>query len=214
MIVPDFEENVSVLVDQKESDGTPVCTLNWAYGYDTNVSEEAQMELAEDTKALFRELTIEEQGGIYSYSVDSRAENRQSFYELNGGIFFLGIMLSIVFLFAAVLIIYYKQVSEGYEDQSRFDIMQKVGMTKQDIKKSINSQMLTVFFLPLVTAVLHLAFAFPLIRKVLMLFYQTNLQLLIIVTVASILIFGIFYTLIYRITANVYYGIVSGGKES
>ena len=214
VVVPDFEENIAVLVDQKESDGTPVCTLNWAYGYDTDVSDEAQIKLADETREMFRGMTIEGKGGIYSYSVDSRAANRQSFYELYGGILFLGIMLSIVFLFAAVLIIYYKQVSEGYEDQSRFDIMQKVGMTKRDIKKSINSQMLTVFFLPLVTAVLHLAFAFPLIRKVLMLFYQTNLQLLITVTVASILIFGIFYTLIYRITANVYYGIVSGGKES
>lgn len=214
VVVPDFEENVSALIDQKDSDGNSVCVLSWAYGYDTNVSNEDQIKLAEETREVFRGLTIEERGGIYSYSIDSRAENRQSFYELNGGIFFLGIMLSIVFLFAAVLIIYYKQVSEGYEDQSRFDIMQKVGMTKQDIKKSINSQMLTVFFLPLLTAVLHLAFAFPLLRKVLMLFYQTNVQLLLLITAVSVLVFGIFYTLVYRITANVYYGIVSGRKEA
>ena len=123
-------------------------------------------------------------------------------------------MLGIVFLFAAVLIMYYKQVSEGYEDQSRFEIMQKVGMTKKEIKKSINSQILTVFFLPLLTAGVHLAFAFPMI-------YQApgsvqphpTCALLILVTVCCYLIFALFYVLVYRITSHAYYSIVSGAKE-
>ena len=81
------------------------------------------------------------------YSVESREMNREEFIQMYGGLFFLGMMFSIVFLLATVLIIYYKQISEGYEDRARFDIMQKVGMTKRDIRKSINSQVLTVFFL-------------------------------------------------------------------
>ena len=122
-------------------------------------------------------------------------------------------MLSIVFLFATVLMMYYKQVCEGYEDQARFEIMQKVGMTKADIRKSVNSQMLTVFFLPLVWAVIHLAFAFPMIYKMLMLLNLVNLKLLIFTTCISVLIFALFYTIVYRITANAYFAIVSGARD-
>ena len=114
--------------------------------------------------------------------------------------------------FAAVLIMYYKQISEGYEDQSRFEIMQKVGMTQRDIKKSINSQILTVFFLPLLSAGVHLAFAFPLIHKILILFSLTDLNLLILVTICCFLIFALFYVLVYYITSKAYYAIVSGAK--
>lgn len=121
--------------------------------------------------------------------------------------------MGIVFLFAAVLIVYYKQISEGYEDQSRFEIMQKVGMTKKEIRKSINSQVLTVFFLPLIAAGVHLAFAFPFMYKMLTLFSLMNLNLLILVTVGCYLIFALFYVLIYRITSKAYYSIVSGAKE-
>ena len=127
--------------------------------------------------------------------------------------FFLGILLSIVFLFATVLIIYYKQISEGFEDQARFGIMQKVGMTKEDIRRSINAQMLLVFLLPLVTAVVHLAFAFPMVRKLLMLFNLTNLPLLLQTAGISVLIFAVFYILVYRLTSNAYCAIVSGAGE-
>ena len=122
-------------------------------------------------------------------------------------------LLSIVFLAAAVLILYYKQISEGYEDQARFEIMQRVGMTKTDIRKSINSQLLLVFFLPLLFAGLHLGFAFPFVHKLLMLFNLTNLKLLIGTTVITFAIYAVFYTLVYRITSNSYYSIVAGAKE-
>ena len=105
---------------------------------------------------------------------------------------------------------YYKQI---YEDQSRFGIMQKVGMTKKEIRKSINSQVLTVFFLPLIAAGLHLTFAFPMISKLLVLFGLTNTKLLILVTVLCYLVFALFYILVYRITSKAYYSIVSGAKE-
>src|SRR5699024_9637622 len=115
--------------------------------------------------------------------VEGVAKERADFYGMYGGLFFLGVLLGIVFILAAVLIIYYKQISEGYEDQSRFDIMQKVGMTKREIRKSIHAQVRTVFFLPLVTAGIHLAFAFPLIQKLLLLFGAKNTPLLVTTTV-------------------------------
>ena len=117
-----------------------------------------------------------------------------------------------MFLLATVLIIYYKQISEGYEDQSRFEIMQKVGMTRKDIHKSINSQMLTVFLLPFATAVLHTAFAFPMVQKLLALFNLRNTGLMLVTFGVAVLIFGLFYALVYRITSNAYFSIVSGAK--
>ena len=122
-------------------------------------------------------------------------------------------MLSIVLILAAVLIVYYKQISEGYEDKSRFEIMQKVGMTKTDIRKSVNSQMLTVFLLPLITAVIHLAFAFPIISRLLLLFNMTNVSLFLMTTAVSVVVFAVFYTIVYRITSGIYYSIVSGDKD-
>ena len=124
-----------------------------------------------------------------------------------------GIILSAVFISAAVLIIYYKQISEGYEDQARFGIMRKVGMTKREIRKSINSQLLTVFFMPLAGAGLHLAFAFPIIRRLLFLFNLNNASLFALTTVISFVVFALFYTLVYRATSNAYYNIVSGARE-
>ena len=114
-----------------------------------------------------------------------------------------------MFLVAAVLIIYYKQISEGYEDVKRFDIMQKVGMTKKDIRSSVRSQLLTVFALPLVFAGLHLVFAFPMIRKMLTLFSLYNVGLFIRTTVISFVVFAAFYAIVYRLTSGVYYRIVS-----
>ena len=104
---------------------------------------------------------------------------------------------------------YYKQVTEGYEDRKRFEIMQKVGMTKREIRKSINSQVLTVFFLPLLAAGVHTAFAFPMMRKILLLLGVTNTGLLIGVMAGCYLLFSLFYILMYVITSKSYYGIVS-----
>ena len=114
----------------------------------------------------------------------------------------------------AALIIYYKQLSEGYEDQNRYAIMRKVGMSRREIRSSINSQVLTVFFAPLLLAGLHLCFAFPMMQKILVVFAISDLTLLIGVTAATFLIFALFYVLVYRWTAHTYYGIVSGGKKS
>ena len=118
-----------------------------------------------------------------------------------------------MFTFAAVLIIYYKQISEGYEDQARFAILQKVGMTRREIRRSINSQLLTVFFLPLGLAGLHLIFAFPMVRKVLTLFGLQNLRLFALVTALCFVFFAVIYAVIYRATSSAYFAIVSDSER-
>lgn len=187
------------------------------YCFDTGVSPQHQIELSKDI-ANYLDGNIEKyradtSSRMFRSSVESREQNRLDFFGLYGGLFGLGIILSIVFIFAAVLIIYYKQISEGYEDQSRFEIMQKVGMTKNEIRKSINSQLLTVFFLPLIFAGMHLAFAAPIIKKLLLLFNLTNLNLFIVTILISFAAFALFYMIVYKITSSAYYKIVSGAKE-
>ena len=148
----------------------------------------------------------------YNMGYKTRAANRSDFFSMYGSLFFLGIVLSIVFVAAAALIIYYKQLSEGYEDQRRFDIMQKVGMTRTEIKRAVNSQVLTVFFAPLLLAGLHLAFAFPFVQKIVRLFGVLNVPLLIATSVICFLAFGLFYVFVYRRTARAYYAIVSNSE--
>ena len=208
LIVPDFDAAVNALRTQNTR--YPV-VVSWQYSFDSGSPDEAQIAFLRDMMGTFAD---NREGLVYaSYTVESIAFNREDFVGTYGSLFFLAILLSIVFLAAAVLILYYKQISEGYEDQARFEIMQRVGMTKTDIRKSINSQLLLVFFLPLLFAGLHLGFAFPFIHKLLMLFNLTNLKLLIGTTVITFAIYAVFYTLVYRITSNSYYSIVAGAKE-
>ncbi len=213
LVLPNIEAGISELMNYSDSRGNFMMSLKWYYGFDTSLAADEEIELCDVMKKTVSAWSYNKTGGISGYYYDCLEKNREDFFASDGGIFFLGIVLSIVFITATVLIIYYKQVTEGYEDEARFEIMQKVGMTKRDIRRSINSQMLTVFFAPLIMAVTHLVFAFPVIYKLLMLFNLTNLKLLIIITVISILIFALFYAVVYRITSNVYYNIVSGIKE-
>ena len=141
-------------------------------------------------------------------SIESAAGSKESFFAVYGGLFFLGIFLGALFLMATVLIIYYKQISEGYDDKERFNIMQKVGMSKAEIKKSINRQILMVFFLPLVFAVIHITFAFPMIAKLLATLNLINVPLLRLCTVVTILVFAVIYAVVYFLTARVYLKIV------
>lgn len=214
VVVPDMEEFTMPFVGLVDDYGNARLRYVWYYDFDLDVDAETEILLEDQIWTRLRDMDVEHNYDfLYYYHCYSRAANWEDFFATFGGLFYLGILLSIVFLTAAVLIIYYKQIAEGYEDQSRFEIMQKIGMTKRDIRKSINSQMLTVFFMPLFTAVLHLAFAFPMIRKLLMFFNMNNLQLLLAVTAISVLIFGVFYVFVYRITSNAYYAIVSGAKK-
>ena len=190
-----------------------MCRLELSYAFDADISNKEKIKLGAAIEEAIRDMQISGDGDFYSYSVDCKEKERADYYGLFGGIFFLGIFLSIIFLAATVLIIYYKQVTEGYEDEARFGIMRKVGMTTKDIRQSINSQMLTVFFLPLITATLHVGFAFPMVQKLLIMFNLRNTMLSIFVTGTAIVVFGIFYAIVYRITSNAYYSIVSGRKE-
>ena len=220
VVLPDYEAGLAPLAKLQDYNGNASVFFHWNYGFDTDASAEVQESTYRDMREIYRDMQknmpaagTEDKRGFFHVSCESASVERGDFYATYGGLFFLGIILSIVFIFAAVLIIYYKQISEGYEDQARFDIMQKVGMSKHDIRKSINSQLLTVFFLPLIGAGLHLSFAFPMIHKLLMLFNLNNVPLLIGTTAISFLVFALFYTLVYRITSNAYYAIVSGVKE-
>ena len=140
---------------------------------------------------------------------EDMAEIRSEFFSLYGSLFFLGILLSVVFLFATLLMLYYKQVVEGYEDASRFAIMRRVGMTRRDIRESVNAQMLLIFLLPLGIAALHLGFAQPMVWQIMQLFGIQNLTLFLGVTAAAFLIFALLYCAMYRLTSNAYYRIVS-----
>ena len=207
VIVPDFADTVAKLGGAVSSSGDEPASLSWNYAFDTPVSDEEETAMCERIGERLSERS--QTGGYLYYSRESLAANRADFYGMFGGLFFLGIMLSIAFICAAVLIIYYKQISEGYEDRRRFEIMQNVGMTKKEIRSSINSQLLTVFFLPLIFAGLHLGFAFPFIHKLLMLFNLSNLPLLIGTTAISFGVFALLYAVVFRVTSNAYYNIVS-----
>lgn len=174
----------------------------WLYSFDLDASKEEQITI---TKILEEQLNF--------VVVEGEEAEKASYYVLFGGIFYIGILLSIVFAIATILIIYYKQISEGYEDKIRFEIMQKVGMTKSEIKKSINSQILTVFFAPLVMAGIHLCFAFPVIKEILNMFNLTNTRLFVATTVETFIVLAVLYTIIYKVTSNMYYKIVSGKRK-
>ena len=137
-----------------------------------------------------------------------RAQEYDSYYADNGSLLFIGIFLGFLFLLGTAMIIYYKQISEGYEDQNRFEIMQKVGLSHHEVKSSIRRQILMVFFLPLLMAMLHISMAFPLIRRILLLFGMANTRLFIGCTAGTVLTFALIYGLIYLVTAKSYYHIV------
>ena len=180
-------------------------TISYYFGFDVDANRSESLAIHDDLVASAKQ-AIAGSG----YVVVESAENaRDDFYSLYGGLFFLGIFLGVLFIGATVLIIYYKQITEGFEDKHRFEIMQKVGMSRLEVKKTIKDQVLMVFFLPLIAAIIHIAFAFKPITKMLALFNLTNIALFIWCTLGVILVFGLFYAVVYVLTARVYYQIVS-----
>lgn len=140
---------------------------------------------------------------------ENRELSRENFFSLYGSLFFIGLYLGSMFLIATVLIIYYKQISEGYDDRERYQIMQKVGMGKREVRRSIRSQVLLVFFLPLVVAVIHIAVAFNVIDKLLAMLGLVNTPLFLSCTAATVLVFAVFYVMVFAVTAREYYKIVN-----
>lgn len=170
--------------------------------FDLSGSDEDKIAFSKD---LSKRLSQEKGMGVYERN---RQENRADFYATFGGFLFLGIFLGSLFLMATALIIYYKQISEGYEDKQRFEIMQKVGMSKEEVKKTISSQIVMVFFLPLAMAGIHVLAAFSLMEKLLALFSLKNTTLFATCTIGTMVVFAAVYIIVYLLTAKVYYKIV------
>ncbi len=209
MVVKDFDTFKSVYyminggqsTDSASSDAVSGGTKVYYYlGFDTDLSTDEDIEL---TKQIY---------GIDIPSAYVEAENkiqmRQEYYQLYGGFLFLGLFVGILFSVATALVIYYKQISEGYEDRERFDIMQKVGMSYDEVKRTIRSQVLMVFFLPLAVAGIHVAVSFRVIKMILKMLSMTEPTLFMAVTLITLLVFAVMYTIVFMITTKAYYGIV------
>lgn len=193
----DVYESSNIYDELKEYYGK----IQYSYSFNLNGSSENRIKTE---KRIQEQL----QKDFTQCSIESRELSRESFYELYGGFLFIGIFLGIIFLMATTLIIYYKQISEGYDDRGRYQIMMKVGMSRKEVKQSIRSQVLLVFFLPLIMAVIHLAFAFKIITKLLSVLNLTNVSLFFMCTVGTVMVFVIIYTVIYITTAREYYKIL------
>ncbi len=202
-VVVDSMDTLFMIDDlQKQAYGDNASYIHTSY--DFNLSKSEEMSVKEATDALIANYP----GDATYMMVDTQEGNYEDLLSLYASFLFIGIFLSFLFIMATVLIMYYKQITEGYEDKKRFEIMQKVGLNKREVKKTINSQVLTVFFLPLVVAAIHIVFAFPMIEKMLRLLYLDNTNLYIMTTVICFGVFALVYVLIYFLTSKVYYGIV------
>ena len=178
-------------------------------GLDITGSETEKIEFGTPVMETVKDL--KKSGGLSENALiisGIRQQEYESYYADNGSLLFIGIFLGSLFLMGTAMIIYYKQISEGYEDQKRFEIMQKVGLSRREVRSSVRRQILMVFFLPLLMAMLHITMAFPMIRRMLLLFGMTNTKLFIGCTAGTVLIFAVVYGLIYLMTARSYYHIV------
>ena len=183
--------------------------MEWTAHIDVDCGEEKLSEIQS------RYWEAVENGGIYEgtgkwlgCSWQLRSDGAEDAYGLAGGFLFLGIFLGFILLLATVLMIYYKQISEGYEDKNRFEIMQKVGLSREEVKRSIHSQILMVFFLPILVAAVHIVFDFNMVEKLLTMFYIHNTALTALCTAGTVLVFFLAYGAVYLLTARTYYKIV------
>ncbi len=187
----------------------PYITYRMEFDIDGTTKERLLAEQKLREKIADWEVKNGETSAGYQYSyMEAREENRESFYVLYGGLFFLGMFLGTLFLMVTVLIIFYKQISEGYEDKERYAIMEKVGMSNQEVRGAIRSQVLMVFFLPLAAAILHVCMAFPMIRMLLECLNLRNIPLFAGCVAGTSLVFGAIYLLVFLLTSRSYYKIV------
>lgn len=195
VIVPD-KALIEQLKETYEASGT-----KFYKDMDFNESVKQQVPAFEELQETF----LKNEAAFYG---EFRELERDDMYGFYGVFLFLGIFLGLLFLMAMVLIIYYKQISEGYDDKERFAILQKVGMSRREVKQTIRSQIMTVFFLPLVVAVIHIAAAFKVIKNLLVVMNLTNVPLFLMCTVITVAVFAVFYAIVFAITAREYYKIV------
>lgn len=201
IVVPDIEIMKEISAKISKKDEGPA-SIYYEYDFDLEGTMNNKVEFSSTLRSELNE-SIEKVA-----VVENIYTSRQDFLSIFGSLFFIGLFLGTFFMIATVLIIYYKQISEGYDDHDRFDIMQKVGMSKDEVKGAIKSQVMIVFFLPLITAIIHIIVAFPMVSKILALFNLTNTKLFISLTATVIFIFTILYGVVYRLTAKVYYKLV------
>lgn len=206
VILPDNNTLNDIFLLNRQAYGENASWLRHYFGFDIDGSNADKQALCDSLTDILakKSQNIE---NIFPFA-ESRTENLDMLIATYGGLLFLGIFLGLVFVFATVLIIYYKQVSEGYEDRERFVTMRSVGMTEKEIKKSINSQVLTVFFAPLIFAGIHLTFAFPIILKAVKMFGFADSALLLIANVICFAVFALFYIFAYKITSGIYLKII------
>ena len=202
LVVPDTAALLELVAGQENG------SYVWRGQYDFDASDEALAAMADDYFAASSEGDGVDAGYYDVLRIDLRSETERDVYGLSGGFLFLGVFLGIVFLMATVLIIYYKQVSEGYEDNARFEIMRKVGLSEREARRAIRSQILTVFFMPILVAAIHIAFDFNLVVLLLRLFSLTNVKLTALCTLGTLLVFCAVYAVVYALTARSYYKIV------
>lgn len=211
LVVPDLDSVLELRAQQNayasEHGGTR-SMLNYTYQFDLSGTDDEQLDALH---TLLSDPAFESaaEAANVQYTTDMRADGYPTLRSMYGGFLFLGFFLGFVFLFATVLIIYYKQVSEGYDDCGRFRIMQQVGMTPKEVKATIRTQVLLMFFLPLVTAAIHIAFASPLIKQIVFAFGLQNVHLFLLCTLGTFGVFALLYTFVYLLTARTYYRIVS-----
>ncbi len=181
------------------------------------LSDEVQYHIELDTGGTPEEQTafaaavreaLKSSGNQLEYTVYSREEQRDEYMKLNGGFLFLGLFLGVLFLMITMLIIYYKQISEGFEDRERFAIMTKVGMGRSVVKAAINTQVRTVFFMPIVVAVLHLSMAFPMLKTIMFVFGLMNTELFVGCLIVTAVLFAVIYFIVFKLTSRSYYKIV------
>ena len=201
VVVADMGVIEEVDAAQRAAYGADASAIEQYIGFDLDGTPQQNEQFAKTLSASLQQLPS-------SLLLESRSENYSALQEMYGGFLFIGVFLSILFLMVTILILYYKQISEGYEDKGRFEIMQKVGMDHHEVKKVIRSQVLTVFFLPLIVAGIHIVFAFPMVEKLLLLLNLTNTALFVICTLICFAVFAAIYVLIYFMTSRIYYGIV------
>lgn len=210
LVVPDAEVAFlnQLQTEQYGKNASDVCTY---IGMDipSDASEKISNDFSDRCMTLFDSVTDEESFEYWFAETDTREYHRDSFLQLYAGLFFVGIFLGLLFLVATILIIYYKQLTEGLQDRRRYTIMRQVGLTDREIRASIHSQVLTVFFLPLVTAFIHTAFAFPMVKRCLQVLSMTNVSAFILCTILCCSVFAAFYLLVYMLTSKVYYRIVN-----
>ncbi len=203
-----FRSEIMALVGEKSGEAMMMDRLALHFDLASEADTDTQEKLVKTLRSEAMKLTGKDFYGMSSLSVDTRALCRRDYLSLFGGLFFLGMVLGPLFSIAAVLIMYYKQICEGYEDAERFAVMRKVGLTDAEIRRSVNSQVLTVFFAPLLMAGLHMMFAMPMIRLILGAFGLHNDSLFYGIGIGCYVVFAVIYALMYLLTSRRYYRIV------